>query len=177
MPSRPREFAPANSRQRRRRRRRIAAMLAISALTLLVGAALALAKPHKHHKACSPSKGKAYPRVLSPCNGASVSPGKAVTFTVEDLNVNAKQFPPFLNLNTTKPRHGILADNKNGKGVFDSLKPIKGHPGRFKVTPKLFNFPGYWLLTKGTYYVQVQQVDATMSHLTAYGPVTTIKVR
>ncbi len=158
------------------RGRRIASILAISALTLLLGAALALAK---HHKVCSPSKGKAYPRVTSPCNGASVSPGKAVTFRVEDLNVNATKYPPFLNLTKTRPRHGILPDNQNGKGVFDPLKPVKGHPGRFKVTPTLFTFPGYWLVTKGTYYVQVQQVDGTkiQSNLTAYGPVTTIKVR
>ncbi len=159
--------------------RRIASTLAISALTLLIGAALALATSHKHHNVCAPSKGRAYPRVLSPCNGASVAPGKPVTFTVEDLNVNHKKYPPFLNLTTARPRHGILPNDKNGKGLFDSLKRVKGHPGRFKVTPKVYTFPGYWLVTKGTYYVQVQQVDGTKihSHLTAYGPVTTIQVR
>ncbi len=161
------------------RSRRIVSMLAISALALLVGDALALAKPHKHHKVCAPSKGKAYPRVISPCNGASVAPGKAVTFMVEDLNVNHRKYRPFLNLTKTKPQHGILPNDKNGRGVFAGLKPVKDHPGRFKVTPQVYTFPGYWLVTKGTYYVQAQQVDGTKVHsnLTAYGPVTTIKVK
>lgn len=159
--------------------RRIVSMLVVSAVTTLVGAAFALAKPHRHHRVCAPSNGKANPRVISPCDGASVAAGRAVTFTVEDLNLNAGQDPPFLNLTATKPRHGILPDDQGSKGVFDALKPIKGHRGRFKVTPTLYTFPGYWLVTRGTYYVQVQQVDGTKihSHLTAYGPVTTIRVR
>jgi hypothetical protein len=140
--------------------------------------ALLLAAPAVAHRAqCSPSAGTLAPRLLHPCDHAVVSVGKVFTFVVRDRNPLAHKYPPFLNLTNRPPRHGVLK-NANGKvGIFIELHPVRGHADLFAARPPHYTFPGYWLVTRGTYYMQVQQVDCSVSSCHRYSPVERIQVR
>jgi hypothetical protein len=156
------------------------AALSTAATIALIGAgAAAVAAPPRPHRPCSTNKGKLYPRVIRPCDGAKVPLGRRVTFYVHDENPLASNDHPFLDLVSAKPSNGILPRDHSGNGLFAELLPVKGRPGVFSVTPPAYTFTGYWLVTPGTYHVQVQQPDNHRSldkNGYIYGPVTTITV-
>lgn len=183
-------------------RRRSLPLLALTAIALALGAGIALAsaarhadgsatashrRAHRRHhrrthhrrRVCSPSRGRLYPRLLSPCNGATVREHATVVFRVRDLNPLHRRYPPFLNLALSRRlRHGVLPNDTTGNGLYTQLRPVKGHPAVFFYRAPQEIYPSYWLNHPGTYYVQVQQVDARCRpHLTCYSPITTIHVR
>jgi hypothetical protein len=127
-------------------------------------------------KKCSPSAGPLSPRLSSPCAGTSISAGHDITWQVTDTNPKAKRYHPYLNLTRSKPRHGILPADHNGDGIYASMKSVKGHPGRFTYKAAAYTYPGYWLVTKGTWYVQVQQIDSTVRGGLRYSPVVAIHI-
>jgi hypothetical protein len=156
----------------------LAVLVAVVAAMFTV--ATAGAKPH--HK-CTLSAGPRVPTVTFPCNRGTVHVGKDPTFKVHDGNSKAHQFHPFIEVTKKKPnKAGILPQNPGTGGVFDELHAVKGHSARFVDKPTAFNFPGFWLVTPGKYYVQVQQTDSRAPHrrgggLAYYSPVQTIFVR
>lgn len=127
-------------------------------------------------KKCSPSAGSLSPRLTSPCAGATIRVGHNVTWKVTDTNPKAGRYHPYLNLTRAKPKNGVLRDDHNGNGIFAQMKAVKGHPGHFTYTAKKFDFPGYWLVTRGTWYVQVQQIDSTGNHGVRLSPVEQIHI-
>lgn len=151
---------------------RVAGPALVVALTaMLVVSGTAAAK-----KTCSPSAGRLAPQLTSPCAGATIRAGHNVTWKVTDLNPKAGPYRPFLNLTRSRPKHGVLPDDHNGDGIFAELKPVKGHPGRFSYKARNYTFPGYWLVTKGTWYVQVQQIDDTGTRGVRLSPVEKIHI-
>jgi hypothetical protein len=150
-----------------------------ASLTLVAAAALVAgpAAARSHHRPCSPSKGRLFPRVIAPCNHTVVPAGKVFTFKVRDLNPKAHRYHPFLYLSSKPPRHGRLSWKVKAAGLYDQTRPLHGHKGTFTDRPKLFTFPGYWLVTPGRYYVQASQVDCSVRGCNRYSPVITITVR
>ncbi|MDQ6745543.1 MAG: hypothetical protein M3Z27_05975 [Actinomycetota bacterium] len=115
-------------------------LLAVLAGTLLIPAAGATAAT-RHKSRCSSSTGVRTPRLLSPCNRATLVAGHPVTFKI-------------------------------------FAKSVRGHHGLFTLTPRVGTFPGYWLVTPGKYYLQIQQIDGRSSrHGIYYSPVYTLAVR
>jgi hypothetical protein len=141
---------------------------ALTALLAISGSAAA--------KKCSPSAGSLSPRLTSPCAGGHVRAGHNITWKVTDTNPKSGQYHPFLNLTRQKPKHGVLPDDHNGNGIYAEMKAVKGHPGHFSYKAKAFDFPGYWLVTKGTWYAQVQQIDSTGTNGERLSPVETIHI-
>ena len=47
---------------------------------------------------------------------------------------------------------------------------------RLSYKAKAFDFPGYWLVIKGTWYVQVQQIDSNGKNDERLSPVETIHI-
>jgi hypothetical protein len=127
-------------------------------------------------KKCSPSAGNLSPRLTSPCAGATIQAGHNVTWKVTDNNPKAGRYHPFLNVTRQKAKNGVLPDDHNGNGIFAEMKAVKGHPGHFSYQAKKFNFPGYWLVTTGTWYVQVQQIDSTGNHGERVSPIEKIHI-
>ncbi len=148
--------------------------LAVPALIAALGTMLALGGTAAAKKPCSPSGASLAPRLTSPCAGANVRAGDNVTWTVTDTNPNSGRYHPFLNVTRSKPKHGRLPDDHTGNGIFAQMKRIS--PGHFSYKAKRFTFPGYWLVTKGTWYVQVQQIDSTGTNDLIDGPVETIHI-
>jgi hypothetical protein len=109
---------------------------------------------------CSPSKGRDYPQIMSPCNGATITLGKNFTFKIRDLNPQASQYKPFIYMSLkVKYSHGVLLGD--GNGIDEQLKPVPHRKGYFELnTAKLprYDFSGYWEVTPGTYTVQVDQI-------------------
>jgi hypothetical protein len=145
-----------------------ALVAALTAMLALSGTATA--------KKCSPSAGNLAPRLTSPCAGATIRVGHNVTWKVTDNNPKAGRFHPFLNLTRQKPKNGVLRDDHNGNGIFAEMHAVKGRPGHFTYTAKKYDFPGYWLVTRGTWYVQVQQIDSTGNHGERLSPVEQIHI-
>ena len=148
------------------------------------GAALAgtlsLAGPASARKPCQViPKSPLVPHLVTPCAGTTIKAGtRSFTFTVYDVNATARQYAPYLNLRTNdKKSHGHLPADGTGNGIYDTLKRVPGHPGRWTYTSRDMNFPSYWLNHKGTYYVQVQQIDSRAGiGDTFYSPVVALHV-
>lgn len=121
---------------------------------------------------------KRYPTLISPCNRARIAAGSKVTFKVRDLNPSAYKFKPTLNLSRHAPRHGRLRDDTSAFGLFAGVHSVKGHHGLFSLTPVRFTYHGYWEVTPGRYYIQIQQIEAscTTPHCLVYSPVTSITI-
>jgi hypothetical protein len=149
---------------------------AVPAVVAALAAMLAISATAAAEKTCSPSSGRLSPRLTSPCARATIKVGHNVTWTVADANPKAKADHPYLNLTKLKPKHGIVPDDRSGAGIFAELKSVKGHSGRFTYEARADDFAGYWLVTKGTWYVQVQQIDPTVKGGLRYSPVETIHV-
>ncbi|HET9104410.1 MAG TPA: hypothetical protein VFN55_13730 [Solirubrobacteraceae bacterium] len=146
----------------------------VAALTSLLGFTVSAGA-----RSCYINTKARYPTVTSPCNKATISSGAHVVFKVRDLNSSAYKYHPFLVLTPKAPKHGIVPSDVGGNGLYDELKPVKGHHGQFQDKPHLYTFPGYWNVTPGKYYIQVHQIESgcTTRHCTVYSPVTTITVK
>ncbi len=133
----------------------------------------------KSHRSCSLRAGSLTPTLSFPCNRATVHVGHNLTFKVRDRNSKAHRYPPFIELTSKRPgRHGRLPADPGAGGIYGQLRAVKGDPTLFTYRPTTYSFPGWWLITPGTYYVQIQQVDDRAgSSLTFYSPVSTIYVR
>ena len=150
------------------------AAVGVSALGVLTLAGPAGAK----QKCTIVPKSSLVPYVLSPCAGATVKSNGSITFRVRDANSQAGQYPPYLNLATrrsVKP-DGELKPVLNGNDLFDQLKRVKGTRDTWTYTSVHETFPTWFDNHKGTYYLQVQQIDSRASTGTFYGPITTIHV-
>jgi hypothetical protein len=147
---------------------------------LLVAGLLAAATSSSAKAPCAaPSGDRLAPVLTAPCVGARLKAGHNLTWRVTDTNRNARQTlgRPFLNLTRTRPRRGVLPEDQSGHGIYTRMTPVAGHPGHFSYRAKPYAFAGYWLVTKGTWYVQVQQIDATARHGRRDSPVERITIR
>jgi hypothetical protein len=163
-------------------RNRIRLTGSVGTLAVMVAALLACAGPAgargKGHKPCHASAGSQVPIITFPCNGTAIRVGAKPTFKVDDANIYAHKYKQFINLTKKPPRHGILADDSGADGVYDALRQVKGHRNRWFDKPTYETYPGYWSVTPGKYYVQVQQVDPRSNrNVTTYSPVSVIFVR
>lgn len=154
--------------------RLLAIVAAVGSMLAFAGAAGA-----RTHRNCYIHTKKRYPTLISPCNRARIDSGSKVTFKVRDLNSSAYRFTPTLDLSKHAPRHGRLRDDTSAFGLFAGLHSVRGHRGLFSVTPLRFTYPGYWDITPGKYYIQIQQIESscTTPHCLVYSPVTSITVR
>jgi hypothetical protein len=147
----------------------------------LAAAALLVAPASGATASCpKPSSDRLAPELTSPCAGARLKAGHDFFWRVTDTNANARKrlYYPFLNVTRSRPRHGILPDDASGQGIYAQMRAVKGHPGRFSYEARRYSFRGYWLVTKGTWYVQVQQVDGTAPNGTRrYSPVEKVTIR
>jgi hypothetical protein len=151
------------------------------AAPVLVASALLGAQASGAHAPCAkPGPDRLAPRLTFPCAGARLKAGHDFVWRVTDNNPNARRrlYFPFLNVTRNRPTGGILPDDVSGRGIYAQMKAVKGHPGHFAYEATSYHFPGYWLVTKGTWYVQVQQVDGTALHGSRrYSPVQKIRIR
>jgi hypothetical protein len=124
-------------------------------------------------------KSKLAPHLVSPCNGATLKAGINVTFKAFDDNSLSGKYQPYINVQTKrKLSHGHLVANTDGNGVFDQMKAVKGHKGHWVDVAKHQIYPSWWDNKKGTYYVQIQQIDSRAgTGGTFYSPIVTIHVR
>ena len=159
--------------------RATAGVATLAAVGVSLGGMLALAGPAAARKCQLTAKSPLIPHLVSPCNGATVRTGGEVTFTVYDGNALAGKYRPYINLQTSRKltkRH--LPADTNGNGIYDQLRPVKGHPGRFTYTSRHQSYPSWWDNHKGTYYVQIQQIDSRAGiGDTFYSPIVTIHTR
>jgi hypothetical protein len=160
----------------------IVRVASLGALALMLAGLLAFAGPAgakgKTHKACHASAGSQIPIITFPCNGAVIRVGSRQTFKVYDANIYAHKYKPFINLTSKAPRHGIVPTDGGADGFYDSLRQVKGHRTQWSNKPRYETYRGYWSVTPGKYYVQVQQVDPRAKHhVTTYSPVSVITVR
>jgi hypothetical protein len=156
----------------------LAPLLAAAALAVVTQAR---AEPVAESARCSPSAGPSAPRLLTPCDHAVVRAGSTVTFVVHDTDSFARRFHPYVIVaKSRKLLNGELA-SAGGDGLFTKMAPDPGHKGRFIHSTKkdvLVDFPGYWLTTPGTYYVEIAQVDDNAQpYGDRYSPIEKLTVR
>jgi hypothetical protein len=161
---------------------RIMQTCSLGALALMLAAMFTFAGPAgakgKRHKACHASAGSQIPIITLPCTGAVIKLGSKPTFKVFDANIYAHKYKRFINLNKQPPRHGIVPNDSGADGFYTTLAQVKGHRTQWFAEVKYQTYPGYWSITPGKYYVQVQQVDPrSKRNVTTYSPVSVIIVR
>jgi hypothetical protein len=155
----------------------VATLAAVGASLLGV---LALAGPATAKKKCQlVSKNKLAPHLVSPCNGATVKRGATITFTVFDSDSQARRYHPNIALDTRKHlSHGHLVNQVDGNGIYDELKPLKGHPNTWIEVSKHAIYPTWWDNHPGTVYVQIQQIDSRAGRGDIiYSPIVAIHVQ
>lgn len=91
---------------------------------------------------------------LSPKSGQTVPQGKAPTFK---MRVHGKGSVWVLVCKSPK-RHkdGTICDS-------ESIGRAHKHGGAFTYKPRFFDFPGFWMVTPGTYYWQAYRIDCSTS--------------
>lgn len=148
-------------------------------VTALASLSFVAAAGARSHRRCSLRAGPLTPTLSRPCNRAAVQVGHDVTFTVFDENSKAHLYRPFIELTKKKPdRRWRLPRIPGADGFFAQLNAVKGHSARFTFRAPSLSYPGWWLVTPGRYYVQIDQVDNRAGQaLTFYSPVSTIYVR
>jgi hypothetical protein len=107
--------------------------------------------------------------VVSPKSGAKVPAGKSPTFKVRVQGAG------------TVWVHVCKSKKKDSEGVIchdESIGQAKKKGGVFAYKPKLFTFPGFWLVTPGTYYWQAHRIDCAgdTGDCRQEGPVVKFKV-
>jgi hypothetical protein len=119
------------------------------------------------------------PQLTFPCTAARLRAGHNFVWRVKDTDPMAAQalYRPWLNLTARRARHGILPVDDTGHGIYAPLKPVKNQPGRFSLTAAAYRFNGYWLVSRGTWYAQVQQIDGTGSGAIHYSRVVKLVIR
>jgi len=160
---------------------RIIPTASLGALAVVAAALLSFAGPAgakgKKHLACHATAGSQIPIITFPCNGAVLNVGSKPTFKVYDANIYAHKYKRFINLSSKAPRHGIVPSDDGADGVFGALTQVMGHRTQWFDKPTYETYPGYWSITPGKYYVQVQQVDPrSKRNVTIYSPVSVIIV-
>jgi hypothetical protein len=154
--------------------------VAVPALIAALATMLALTGTAAAKKRCSlRARSALVPTLKFPCNRAKIAKGHNVTFTVVDANSKAHKYRPFIELSKKGPnKKGRLPQVPPTGGVFDQLKPVKGHSTLFSDRPDQHIFPGWWDITPGTYYIQIRQIDDRAGiGETFYSPVSRITVR
>jgi hypothetical protein len=118
------------------------------------------------------------PRLTAPCAGVRIRAGHNFTFRVRDRDPFARQplYRPYLNLTRRRPRHGILPSDDGGFGIFVQMTPVAGRPGHFSYRAPRYHMSGYWLFSRGAWYVQALQVDPTSRGAIRYGPAERITI-
>ena len=155
---------------------------ALVATLAAVGASLvgvfATAGPAAAKTKCKISKPKSglAPYLTSPCSGGTVKIGSNVTFKAFDDNSLSGKYHPYVNVQTKKiMEHGHLKPNGNGNGVFDQMKPNGKHTWIDVAKHQIY--PTWFANKKGTYYVQIQQIDSRAgTGGIFYSPIVTIHV-
>jgi hypothetical protein len=156
------------------------AILACALLALV--AALIVAVPARASAACTTLKPKSRsaPYLISPCDQATVTEHRAVTFIVYDSNAHTRQSTrdyPYLDLATTRDvTNGQLAASTNGTGVFQQLSPRPGHRDEWTVTVKPQIYRTWWDNHAGTRYVQIRQLDPSTRDGVIESPIVTLHV-
>jgi hypothetical protein len=99
------------------------------------------------------------PRPISPKQGKVFSKGAFLTFKVKDTSAAARKYGIFMVIaNRKRTRHGQLQKSKSGKpGDFAQMKRRKH--GVYTYTPMHYTFPGWYMVTSGTYYWQAHHID------------------
>ena len=153
---------------------------------LLVASALgvvtqARAEPDAGIARCSSPARHLSARLLTPCDGAEVRAGSTVSFVVRDTNSNARRYHPYLIVALSrKTNDGELSD-VNADGLMAKMSPDPGHKGLYihsTARDVTVDFPGYWLTTPRTYYVQIAQVDdSAFPYGDRYSPIEKLVVR
>ncbi len=140
---------------------RVARTLALTAAPL---AALALAGP-----AAAATKNGITP--LAPKAGASVPAGKSATFRMRVRNAGSGVFV-----------HVCKSKRRNKEGMICKKATIlqaKKRKGACEAKQRFFDFPGFWLNNRGTYYWQAYRIECRTgsSDCTQEGPVVRFKVK
>ena len=127
-----------------------------SQLRVLLGALLAAALLAAAVPAANAATG---PRPLSPKAGKVFSKGAFLTFKVKDTSAAARKYGIFMVIaNRKRTRNGQLQKSKSGKpGDFAQMKRRKH--GVYTYTPAKYTFPGWYMVTSGTYYWQAHHID------------------
>jgi hypothetical protein len=127
-----------------------------SQLRVLLGAVLAAALLAAVVPAANAATG---PRPLSPSAGKVFSKGAFTTFKVKDTSAAARKYGIFMVIaNRKRTKGGQLQKSKNGKpGDFAQMKRRKH--GVYTYTPAKYTFPGWYMVTSGTYYWQAHHID------------------
>ena len=107
---------------------------------------------------------------LSPKAGATVPSGKAPTFK---MRVHGKGVV-FVHVCKSPKRHkdGTICHK-------ESIGQAHKHGSTYIYKPKFFNFPGFWMVTPGTYYWQAYRIECRSgsSDCKQEGPVVRFKVK
>ncbi|HEY3728066.1 MAG TPA: hypothetical protein VGL51_12880 [Solirubrobacteraceae bacterium] len=156
---------------------RLASLVAaLTAVALLVASAGAGAKSHC---AARPSSDPLAPQLMFPCTATRLRAGHSFVWQVKDTDPMAAQplYRPWLDLTRKRGRHGILPRDETGYGIYAPLKPVKNRAGRFSYKAPVYHFGGYWLVSRGTWYAQVQQIDGTGGGAIHYSRVVRLVIR
>ena len=107
--------------------------------------------------------------VVSPKSGAKVKTGTAPTFKVKVQGEG------------TVWVHVCKSKKKDSEGIIchdESIGQAKKKGSTFNYKPKKFTFPGFWMVTPGTYYWQAHRIDCTgnLKDCKREGPVTKFRV-
>jgi hypothetical protein len=90
--------------------------------------------------------------VVSPKSGAKVKTGTAPTFKVKVKGEG------------TVWVHVCKSKKKDAEGIIchdESIGQAKKKGSTFQYKPKKFTFPGFWMVTPGTYYWQAHRIDCS----------------
>jgi hypothetical protein len=120
------------------------------------------------------------PRLGSPAAGRAFAVGAQPTFTASD-NGDAFNGSLWLTIATSRrvDRYGQLKQYRDG-GVFTGMRRKRGH--RYAYTPPRFSFPGWFLVTPGTYYWQAYHINCSIPNSSrtschVYSRIRSFKVR
>jgi hypothetical protein len=137
------------------------------------------AAKHRRSPCTKPGANLDVPQLTFPCASDRLRAGHNFTWHVRDTDPDAgRPFRhPWINVTRAKAKHGVLPPDSDGHGIFAPMKTVKGRSASFTYRAPGYRFDGYWLVTKGTWYVQVQQPQSAGNGRTVYSPVEKIVIR
>jgi hypothetical protein len=107
---------------------------------------------------------------VSPKKGATVPQGKSPTFKLRAKGGGVVYI------------HVCKSAKRDKKGVIchkEEIDQAHKHGGLYTVKPKFYDFPGFWMVSPGTYYWQAYRIKCeggNISDCLQEGPVTKFKV-